>query len=98
MVAIIAVAAFLVSVLTLPLLSRSFTAFAVIAGCCWAAIFAAVFVMTRSLSRSTSSRDRSDRSEPFAQRAERIPDNSVSDNGRLERAAGSSAHAEERPN
>lgn len=52
-VLVVVAAATLVSLLTLPLLSGSFTTFLVVACVCWVAIFAAAGVMTRRLGRDS---------------------------------------------
>jgi hypothetical protein len=57
LVAIIVLAALLVTGLSLPLLERSSVAFFVVAGVCWAAIFAGTFLVTRSLRRSDAKSD-----------------------------------------
>ena len=57
MVAILVLAALLVTGLTLPLLGRSTLAFFVVAGVCWAAIFAGTFLVSRSLGRSRPKSD-----------------------------------------
>jgi len=51
LVAILILAALLVIQLTLPLLGSSTVVFFVVAGVCWAAIFAGTFAVTRSLGR-----------------------------------------------
>jgi hypothetical protein len=55
--AILLLAAVLVTGLTLPLLGRSTIAFFVIAGVCWAAIFAGTFLVSRGLGRSRPKSD-----------------------------------------
>jgi hypothetical protein len=95
-VTIIVIAALLVTALTLPLLSRSVVAFAVVAGCCWLAIFAATFAVSRSLGRSTGVAGRSTGSETLAQRPEGILNHTLTDGSGLERVASSSAEAEKR--
>jgi hypothetical protein len=95
-VTIIVLAALLVTALTLPLLSRSVVAFAVVAGCCWLAIFAATFAVSRSLGRPTGVEDRSTGSEALAQRPEGILNHTLTDGSGLERVASGPAEAEER--
>jgi hypothetical protein len=56
-VVVVIAAAVLVTLLTLPLLSGSFTTFVVAAGLCWVAIFAGAFVLTRRLGRSKETAD-----------------------------------------
>src|SRR5206468_10607816 len=56
-VVIVIAAAMLVSLFTAPLLSRSFSTFLVVAGVCWAVIFAGAVAMTRRLGRADSSQD-----------------------------------------
>ena len=57
LVAILVLAALLVTGLTLPLLGRSTVVFFVVAGVCWAAIFAGTFVVSRSFGRPRPKRD-----------------------------------------
>jgi cobalamin biosynthesis protein CobD/CbiB len=94
-VVILLIAAFLVTILTLSLLSRSIVEFAIIAGVCWVAIFAAALVTSRSLSRSVTSVGRSAGRETLAQGAERILHDPVAHDGRLEGLAGVEAHGQE---
>jgi small-conductance mechanosensitive channel len=92
---IIVLAAFLTTILTLPLLSKSIVTFAVVAGCCWAAIFTAAFFVSRSLG-SASAANRSAGGEPLAERPERVLDDPLPDHVRLEGVAGSDARVQER--
>jgi hypothetical protein len=96
LVTIIVIAALLVTALTLPLLSRSPVAFAVVAGCCWLAIFAATVAVSRSLGRSTGVAGRSTGSEALAQRPEGILNHTLTDGSGLERLASGPAEAEKR--
>jgi hypothetical protein len=56
-VVVVIAAAVLVTLLTLPLLSGSFTTFVVAAGLCWVAIFAGAFVLTRRLGSNAETAD-----------------------------------------
>lgn len=93
--AVLVLAAFLATTLTLPLLSHSILEFAVVAGFAWTAIFAAAFALTRSISRDA---DRSDGGEPLAESAEGILNDPVADDLRLDELAGAAAHLEKRTN
>jgi hypothetical protein len=57
LIAILVLAAVLVIGLTLPLLGRSTVAFFIVAGVCWAAIFAGTFLVTRGLRRADTKSD-----------------------------------------
>jgi protein-S-isoprenylcysteine O-methyltransferase Ste14 len=91
-VVILVIAALLVIALTLPLLSRSLVLFGIVASCCWIAIFAGAVAATRALGGRRQPDEASAGGE--AQRAERVPDDSVAYDGRLERFARSAAEAE----
>lgn len=89
---VIVLAAILTVVLTLPLLSRSLAAFAVAAGCAWAAIFAGATALTRSLTRGDAE---SSGGETVAERPERILDDALPDAVRIDGFARRATHLEE---
>jgi len=89
----IVLAAFLTAFLTLPLLNGSVVVFGVVAGCCWAVVFAAAVLLSRSLGRSDPA-NRSAAGEPLGERSERILDDPVPNHSRLESVAGGEAHAQ----
>jgi cobalamin biosynthesis protein CobD/CbiB len=96
LVVTILIAALLVTFLTLPLLSRSLVVFAVVAGSCWAAVFAAAVLVTRSLGRPSAAAGGSAGAEPLAESPEGILDHAVANDVGLEEVAAGAAHAEKR--
>ena len=64
---IVVVSAVLVTLLTLPLLGRSVVIFGVVAGACWAGVFAAAVMLTRVMNRqdvTAASDDEGDAAQP----------------------------------